>query len=167
MHTCLWPDSQILFRHKWWNLSTASFSLRYFEISYSRSFLGLSFFICGSGFRLKFFRIALLLKRLQLDSKIDLSTIGLILEFWLKYGFFVDFRSIWTEICKNCSSSFLFWRHLVFSMSSLRGILVCSLTVLVCGCSTSVTVVVVFGVILAESVDEPARAGYLFLVCEE
>ena len=131
------------------------------------SFLWLSFFICGSGFRLKFFRIALLLKRLHFNSKIDLSTTGLILEFWLKYGFSVDFRSIWTEICKNCSSLALFWRHQVFSISSSRGILVCSLTVPVCGCSTSVIVVFVSWVILAESVDEPARAGYLFLFYED
>ena len=36
---------------------------------------------CVSGFRLKFFRIALWRKRLQLDSKSDLVTIGLILGF--------------------------------------------------------------------------------------
>ena len=38
------------------------------------SVIGMSFFSCVSGFRLKFFRIALLRKRLQLDSKIDLTT---------------------------------------------------------------------------------------------
>ena len=41
------------------------------------------FFSCVSGFRLKFFRIALLRKRLQLDYKIDLTTNGFILEFFV------------------------------------------------------------------------------------
>ena len=36
-----------------------------------------------SGFRLKFSRIALLWKRLQLDSKTDLTRIGLFLEFFV------------------------------------------------------------------------------------
>ena len=41
----------------------------------------MSFFSCVSRFRLKFSRIALLRKRLQLDSKSDLTTNGLILGF--------------------------------------------------------------------------------------
>ena len=44
------------------------------------SFVGMSFFISVSGLRLKFSRIALLWKRLQFDSKSDLTTNGLILE---------------------------------------------------------------------------------------
>ena len=38
--------------------------------------------MCGSFFRMKFSRFALLLKRLQWDSKTDLTTKGLILEFF-------------------------------------------------------------------------------------
>ena len=53
------------------------------------SVIGMSFFSCVSGFRLKFFRIALLRKRLQLDSKSDLTTNGLIL------GFFVGYWLLW------------------------------------------------------------------------
>ena len=44
---------------------------------------------------------------------------------------FVDFISVWSEICKKCSIVILFWRHQIFSMFSLRGILVCSLEMLV------------------------------------
>ena len=44
---------------------------------------GLSFFSYVSGFRLKFSRIALLRKRLQLDSISDLTTNGLILGFFV------------------------------------------------------------------------------------
>ena len=47
------------------------------------SVIGLSFFSYVSGFRLKFSRIALWRKRLQLDSKSDLTTNGLILEFFV------------------------------------------------------------------------------------
>ena len=47
------------------------------------SVIGMSFFSCVSGFRLKFSRIALLRKRLQLDSKSDLTTNGLILGFFV------------------------------------------------------------------------------------
>ena len=48
------------------------------------SVIGMSFFFsCVSGFRLKFSRIALLRKRLQLDSKSDLTTNGLILGFFV------------------------------------------------------------------------------------
>ena len=47
------------------------------------SVIGMSFFSCVSGFRLKFSRIALLRKRLQLDSKSDLTTNGLILGFFI------------------------------------------------------------------------------------
>ena len=44
---------------------------------------GMSFFSYVSGFRMKVSRIALLRKRLQLDSKSDLTTNGLILGFFV------------------------------------------------------------------------------------
>ena len=47
------------------------------------SVVGMSFFSCVSGFRLKFSRIALLRKRLQLDFKSDLTTNGLIVGFFV------------------------------------------------------------------------------------
>ena len=58
------------------------------------SVIGMSFFSCVSGFKLQFSRIALLRKRLQLDSKSDLTTNGLILGFLLENGFFR-----WLHIC--------------------------------------------------------------------
>ena len=51
--------------------------------------------------------------------------------FCWKMASFVDFISVWTEICRNYSIFILFWRHEIFSMFSLRGILVCSLKMLV------------------------------------
>ena len=47
------------------------------------SVIGMSFFSCVSGFRLKFSGIALWRKCLQLDSKNDLTTNGLILWFFV------------------------------------------------------------------------------------
>ena len=73
------------------------------------SVIGMGFFSCFSGFRLKFSRIALLRKRLQLDSKSDLTTNGLILGFFCwKMASFVDLISVWTELCKICSIVILF-----------------------------------------------------------
>ena len=76
------------------------------------SVIGMSFFFsCVAGFRLKFSRIALWRKRLQLDCKSDLTTNWLILGFLSENGFFRWLHiCIDTEICKNCSIV-LFWRH--------------------------------------------------------
>ena len=52
------------------------------------SVIGMSFFSCVSSFRSKFSRIALLRKRLQLDSKSDLTSNGLILGLFVGNGFF-------------------------------------------------------------------------------
>ena len=108
MHTCHWPGAQIWFRHKWWKLVTASFCLLVL-IGKVVFIIEMSFFSCGLGFRLKFSRIALWRKRLQLDSKNSLATNGFFLGvFCWKMASFVDFISVWTEICKNCSTFFFF-----------------------------------------------------------
>ena len=90
------------------------------------SITGMSFFRCVPGFTLKFSRIALWRKRMQLDSQSDLTTNGLILGFLLGNGFFRRLFFVWTEICKNRWIVALFWGHQIFSMFSSRGILVCS-----------------------------------------
>ena len=48
---------------------------------------------------------------------------------------FVDFISARTDICTNCSVVFRFWRHQIFSMFSLRGIMVCFLKMLILSCT--------------------------------
>ena len=81
MHTCQWPGAQKWFRHKWRKLVTASLLLQcivgYSCLRYWNEF----FFKCVSCFRLTFSRIALWRKRMQLYSKSDLTTNGLILGF--------------------------------------------------------------------------------------
>ena len=47
------------------------------------SVIGMSFFISVSGFRLKFSRIAVSRKRLQLEPQTDLTTTALFLEFFV------------------------------------------------------------------------------------
>ena len=71
------------------------------------SVIGMSFFHLW--FRLKFSRVALLRKRLQVVSKSDLITNGLFFVFLCGYmPRVVDFMSAWTKICKNCSNVILF-----------------------------------------------------------
>ena len=94
MHTCHWPGAQIWFRHKWRKLVTASLLLHCIDGYSCFRYWNEFFFSCVSGFRLKFSRIALWRKRLQLDSKCDLTTNGLILGFSLENGFLR-----WLHIC--------------------------------------------------------------------
>ena len=91
------------------------------------SAIGLSFFSYVSGFRLKFSRTALWRKRLQLDSKSDLTTNGLILGFFVgKWLLSLTSYRYGVKYARNAQLFFFFWRHQIFSMFSLRGILVCS-----------------------------------------
>ena len=87
----------------WWHL------LFYFIVLMGivASVFGMIFFSCVSGFRLKFSGTAFWRKRLQLDYKSDLTTNGLLLDFFCwKMAHFIDFISVWTEICKSCSFVF-------------------------------------------------------------
>ena len=93
----------------------------------------MSFFSYVLGFTLKFSRIALSRKCLQLDSKSDLTTNGFFLGFsvgkWLLFPI-SDLYGL--KIAENAQLLivFLFWRYQISSMFSLRGILVCSLKML-------------------------------------
>ena len=84
VHTCHWPGAQIWFGQKWRKLVTASPSL--LCIDWYRCLLHWSVFFlsCVPGFRLKFSRIALWWKRLQVVSENDLALNGLILGFFVR-----------------------------------------------------------------------------------
>ena len=60
---------------------------------------------------------------MQAKNRIDLRV------FCWNIPCYVDFISAWTEICKNCWNVIFFQRQQIFSRVSLRGSLVCSLTV--------------------------------------
>ena len=81
MHIWLWPGAQKLFKHKWNELAESSFLFHRFD-GYSWLRYQNEFFICVLGFNWNFSHIALLRKFLQLDSETDLTTNGLILEFF-------------------------------------------------------------------------------------
>ena len=82
MHTCLWPGAQKWFGHKWRKLVTASLLLLCIDWYSCPRYWNEFFLSCVSGFRLKFSRIALWWKRLQLDSRSDLARKGSILGFF-------------------------------------------------------------------------------------
>ena len=84
LHTCLWPGARIWFRHKWKKLVTASPLLHCIDWHSCLRYWNEFFLSCVSGFRLKFSRIALWWKSLQLDSRNDLATNGSILEFFVQ-----------------------------------------------------------------------------------
>ena len=93
----------------------------------------LSFSYLGFGcFRLKFSSIALSRKRLQLDSESDVTTTGLFLEsfVWLCLVLLTPYLHI-VKLSGIVELFFLFWRHQVFSIASLKGSKVCSLIFLV------------------------------------
>ena len=82
-------------------------------------------FICESRLEFKVTHIAMLLKPLQLDSKSDLTSIGLILQFFgCNRPPFVNFISAWTENCKNISSKTVSWWQRIFWILSSRAMLV-------------------------------------------
>ena len=95
------------------------------------SVIGIQFSSYVSGSGSKFFRIALRRKRLQLDSKSDLATNGLIMGFFMENGFFrwpaicMDWNLHELLICYSFLTTSFFW------IFSLRCILVCSLKKLV------------------------------------
>ena len=127
MHTCLWTGAQIWFRHKRRKLVTASHllhcidgysCLRYWNEFFSAVFQVLDWISLVLRFAIGF----------QKWFDHEWNYFGI---FCWKMASFVDFISVWTEICKNCSIVILFWRHQLFWVFSLRGILVCSLKMLV------------------------------------
>ena len=124
MHTCLWPGAQIWFRHKRRKLVTASLLLHCIDWYSCLRYWNEFYLSCGSGFRLNFSRIALWRKRLLLDSKSDLTT-NWLWGFCWKMASFVDFISVWTEICWNCSIIVLFWRHLMSFNHALQLYFLC------------------------------------------
>ena len=95
------------------------------------SVIGISLFsyvsCCGS----KFSRIALLRKRLQLDSKMIWPRMDWFWGFLLEKGFFRQFHICIDRNLQELLSCYSFWRHQVFLIFSLMDILVCSLKKLV------------------------------------
>ena len=114
MHTCHWPGAQIWFTHKWRKLVRSSFLLHCIDWFYCLRYWNAFFSSCDLGSRLEF-SIAFWRKRLQLDSKGDLATNGLILDFLLENGFFR-----WPIICMDWSLQKLLNSFLLTTSSSFN-----------------------------------------------
>ena len=129
IHTSLGPGAQKLLKYKWIKLNTASF---HFPCVGEKSWI-----VCSNEFFSYLFQV--LCWSFSYCTFTGTFAIGFQKWFyheWIDFGlirwemaFLVDFISAWTEICMNCSSVFFFWRHQIFSMVNLRGILVCSIKV--------------------------------------
>ena len=130
MHTCLWTGAQIGFRHEWRNLVSAFLLLLcidgYSCLSYGNEFFSAVFHVLDWSFLVLHFDWNVC----NWIPKVIWPRMDWFRGFSFENGFFVDFISVWTEICKKCSIVILFWRYQFFSMFRLRGLLVCSLKML-------------------------------------
>ena len=138
------PGAQILLRNLGMKLDTLSVSFNDLA-NYVVWSIGLSVFICGSGFDLKIPHTLFLLKRLHFGAKADLTTIGFIggplsskratIGFAIMFIFFVPICLVsslyYLLVLKYAKivQFFSFWRYEVFPIISLRGTLIRSLNV--------------------------------------
>ena len=131
MHTYLWPGAQIWFRHKRKKL-IAAFLLLHFIGGHSCLRYWNEFFQLCFMFSIEVFSYCALTETYAIGFQkwFDHEWIDFGVFCW-KLASFVDLICVWTGICKKSSIVILFWRHQFFSMFSLRGILVCSLKMLV------------------------------------
>ena len=108
-----WPGAQIWFRHKWGKLVTASLLLDCIDWYRCPRYRNEFFFSCVSGFRMKFSLI--LMQTFAIGFQKWFGREGINFGFfWSKMSSFVNFISVWTEICKRRSTVILFWRHNFF-----------------------------------------------------
>ena len=130
MHTCLWPGAEIWFRYKWRKLVTASLLLHFIDghscLRYWNEFFSAVFQVLDWSFLVLHFYGNVC----NWIPKVIWPRLDWFWDFLLENGFFR-----WLPICmewnlKKCSIVILFWRQQFFSMFRLRGILVCSLKML-------------------------------------
>ena len=130
MHSCHWPGDQIWFRHKWRKLVTASLLLHcidgYSCLRYWNEIFSIVFSVLDWSFLVLHFDGSVC----NWIPKVICPRMYWFWGFCWKMASFVDFISVWSEICKKCSIVILFWRHQIFSMFSSRGIMVCYLKML-------------------------------------
>ena len=129
MLTCLWHVVQILFRHKWRKLDTASLYISFIDgyscLGYWNEFLSSVFRVLDWSFLQLHFcgNVCNWISKL-----IWLQMDWFLFFFCWNMPRFVDFMSACTKICENCSNRFSFLTTSNL-FDSLRGFLVCSLNV--------------------------------------
>ena len=131
IHTSLGHCAELLFRHNWRKLVTLLF-LFILLVKIVVWLIGACFFLLWVRFPFEVFSYCTFTKTLAFVFQNSIDQEWFFLDyFWWNVLRFNVVISAWTEIFNNCSIVFFFWRYPVFSMVSLRGILVCSLKVLV------------------------------------
>ena len=121
MHTCHWTGAQMWFRHEWKKLVTASLLLHSTDGLLLPPFLEWVFFSCVSGFRLSLSCIAFWRKRLQLVSKSDLTTNGVISGYFCCGMTFFGWLNISVDSNQQQLLFFTSFVDINFLMFSLRG----------------------------------------------
>ena len=108
MHTCHWPGAQIWFRHKWGKLVTASRLLDcidwYSCLRYWNEFFAAVFQVLDWSFLVLHFAGNVC----NWIPKVIWPRMDWFWVFCGELASFVDFISVWTEFCKNCSTFFFF-----------------------------------------------------------
>ena len=126
MHTCLWPVAQIWFRHKWRKLVTTSLLLLHIG--------GYSCLRCWNEFfSAVFHALDWSFLVLHIDGnvcnwipKVIWPRMDWFWGFLLGNGFFRRLRICMDWNLQDLLNFVLFWRHQIFSIFNLKGILVCS-----------------------------------------
>ena len=103
MHTCLWPGAQIWRRHKWRKLVTGSLLLHCIGgcscLRYWNEFFSTVFQVLDWCFLVLHFDGNVC----NWISKVIWRLLDWFWSFCRKMASFVDFVSVWTKVCKNCS----------------------------------------------------------------
>ena len=128
LYTSLEPGAQKLLRHKWRKLNTASFNSAVL-MKKLYHLLEWVFHLCFR-FQVEVSSYCTFTETFAIwfQKWFDHEQIVFVVFLW-NLAFFVDFISARTELYMNCSGVLFFWRHQIFSMTSLRGVLVCSINV--------------------------------------
>ena len=108
MHTCLWPDSQILFRLKRKKLATASLLFFFSLTGIVASVVGMSFCHLCCRFKVEVFSYCSFTETLALGFQNWFDHACVFLEFFLEYVSSLEFLSALTGTCMNCSIVFSF-----------------------------------------------------------
>ena len=126
MHTCLWPGAQVWFRRKWSKLVTAFPSLRCIDRCECFRYLNEVFYAVFRFLDWSFLVLHFDGNVCHWIRKVIWPWTEWLWGFCSKMASFVDFISLRTEIGSSCWIV-IFLKTSIFSMFSLRGVLVCCL----------------------------------------
>ena len=115
-HSCLWPGAELFFRHNWINLATASLLLHCILLY---SCLGYWTENVSCVFQVSIWIFLVIRCHGNVwnwNPNVIWPRLVFLGVFCWNMLRFVNFKSAWTEMCKNCSIVILFWRNQFFSI---------------------------------------------------